>query len=508
MRRLLAGSGARWMSEFLGVEELRRLPEEWYRLVREVERLREFREVGEARGHLEGIAELAGTLAKTAKEVCISAMHHSPGLREVFESAMGEMERAAEEVRTLAAASAEVLRRAMEAERELRRAEAELEEAERLAAELERRAEKACDEAERLGAEVRERVAKIREETDAELVEIREVFAGRIAQLVGGRGLRVYGRRATPAQVLEELIREPEAEVVVEGYGREIERALRRLAQECAGRMRAVLLKEKQRVGEVKAGTRVEEAERECRRLREEHAGELERVEELRARVRECRGELSELGEVGYARVLELREELLGILEGCTLRRRVFQEIERLRPVVEEDPEKRDLRARIGELEGELERERERAERLRRELEQALRRAEETAREAEVAREEREGLKVQVERLRGEVEQAVRREEGLREEMEELRKVMKREQQAAARRESELMRMLEEARSRAKELEERLEEARAELERLASEKRRVERLLEARERVERRKEERGEEEAYLSEKLSALRRRR
>ena len=493
------------MAEFLKPEELGKLAEAWYGIERELEGLRHFSTAGEALAErLEEIGEAAAGLGRLAGEVCVSAMHHLPEKREFFQRAMEELESAAEELRTRALNSAGMLRRRAALEAELAELEAELGQAEKEAGRLKGQAEDACGRAERLRAELERRVAEIREETDAGLVEIREAFAARVEGLLAGRGVRLYGRQASALEVLEELIREPEAGLEVQGEGGgELVRALRRLAQECAGRMRAVLLREKHRIAEAEAELRLQEAEERCRALRAELERAESRLASLGMRAEELGGELAGLGVPGgYAGVLELREELMRILERCSLRRALFAELERIHEVEPEDPEKRDLRLRIRELEEELEAERREAASLRR-------RAEELAGLRREAEEAAEALRAELEEARAELELLRRREEALKAELAELRKVAERERRAAAMREKELRERLEELGRRAAELEEQLAGERREAGRLRGELRRLERRLRVLE-GRREREDRGgaEEEAYLSEKLSALRRRR
>ncbi len=412
----------------------------WYAALRRVEGLADFAPgaVGELEESMRTLSSQLASLCSEVEVLARSAKRLAPGSAGEVDGVAGRLERGLRELREAVEAELQLLEGFRKVMRRVEGLRAELKRVEGEYREVMGRVSTLCTrfferrEALRLAEE------KSRERLQQELERIEDEFSGKAEEIAGGREVLFAGRRVSPAELFRLLveggapedieIRQEERRGFL-GFGsgedaeaRAKQEVLRYLAQETLERARLARMREAENLRRTRLEfADLESLEEACREV-EKRREELEAyMGELRERLRE---EEKGIGKnfSDYDVVLELRESLRSKAEPLAEAVDSLVEcVERLAEgvEVEADPEKRRLRARIRELEGELERARGEAAELRRRQEELERRLRETEGELERERERAERLGGEVQRLREAQEAMGRRAERLEESIRE-----------------------------------------------------------------------------------------
>ena len=431
---------------------------------------------------LTSLTELADSWLNCLELVCESAGRLMPEKQSLFERLCGELSSAFERFRSAVERDCEELRLYRELTERLEREEERLRAEEKRRRELEAEMRAVCGEAEHLRQMFEKRVEKLRDATDRRLGEVRDAFVAEARRLLQARRVYDPAGEELPLEVLfERMISHPHYELEIEFSGASgaedagLRHELRVLASDGMKSISALLEEERRRIDELEEGRRAEYAEEACKRLRKKVEESIMGGKAIMARVEELKLRTAALKEKfgSSGALLTLQKSYLSMLNtAAEPRRRLFLALEEspAEPVQRKEGERDELVREISELRAELERRLGELQELRRknsELFSALSEAEQ--RTAELEREKR-ALGAELEQLGAEISELRDVREQLSGEKAALEAELEKERKKSAELQEELSKLREEVEKALRDREEVISSLKAELGRMRAER--------------------------------------
>ncbi len=369
------------MPEILSAEEVpRRLVEfkdSWYALAQKCEALSQHKSGlnEDFRSALSSILQDLRAFEGLLEDIAVATQMHVPPKRDEVEAIRAPFVGGLRGLQSALDENLKMLKRHKEVSPKLEEVSKSLQNLRERHEDLKKHATRLCDQYSQSKSEYDQKISHIKEATDKELQKIREKFVADVSSMFEGYYLVSKGRQEELSLdlLLERLILDPnyyqKVDVVHRGFlGRrrsDIEARfvlLKYKADEVSVAIKPILEEEKRRLSKFEdEEKRIGELGIQCRELREEEKGLASRRESLEKEVAELDGEMNNIrGRFeNYSKLAEMvnlyvrkfgetttaRNKLMGVVESS------FEAYE----PVEKDVEKRELRAEVKSLGGQVE---------------------------------------------------------------------------------------------------------------------------------------------------------